>query len=164
VPESLVEQAVAAIKADLEAIAGDNGTNYWYTPEAVVRVDEYRSAHLKERYDTIYLLRETGPERTIPGAAFGEVDAIVEQYVLMARRDGRNADERDPFDASTLSGTIRNRMIRDVVKKLESDYTLGGLVFNVEYKSVERDFQEPEGWIVAEVAFDVTYSHSRETP
>lgn len=164
-PESIVEQIVAAIKTDLEAIVGDSGTNYWYTPDIVVRVDEYRNAHLKEIYDTIYLIRETGYERTTDiAAAFGEVGAMLEVFVMALTKDPRNADERDPFDATTLAGTYRNRMVRDVVKKLESDRTLGGLAFNVEYSGVGRDFEEPEGWIVAEIAFDVHYIHTLETP
>jgi hypothetical protein len=163
-PESLVEQIVAAIKTDLEAIAGDYGTTYWYTPDIVVRVDEYQNAHLKDVYDTIYLLRETGNERTAAIAAFGEVGAAFEVFVMVLLKDDRNADERDPFDASTLSGTLRNRMIRDVIKKLEGNRTLGGLAFDVEYSGVGRDFQEPEGWIVGEVAFEVSYIHALGTP
>ncbi len=162
--ESLVEQIVAAIKTDIEAIAGDNGTNYWYTPDIVVRVDEYRNSHLKEAWDIIYLLRETGDERITPYAAFGEVSAIVEMFVMVMQKDTRNADERDPFDATTFSGTIRNRMIRDVVKKIEGNHTMGGLAYNVEYRGIARDFEEPEGWIIGEIAFDVTYTHNMETP
>jgi hypothetical protein len=90
-------------------------------------VDEYRNAHLKEVYDTIYLLRETGDERISNFAAFGEVSATFDLFIMVLQKDERNADERDPFEATTLSGTIRNRMIRDVVKKLEGNYTLGGL-------------------------------------
>jgi hypothetical protein len=163
-PESLVEQIVAAIKTDIEAISEDNGTNYWYTPDIVVRVDEYHSAHLKEAFDIIYLLRETGDERVSNIAAFGEVGGIFELFVMVMQKDSRNADERDPFDATTFSGTIRNRMIRDVVKKLEGNHTLGGLAYNAEYRGIARDFQEPTGWIIGEIALDVTYTHDMETP
>ncbi len=163
-PESLVERIVAAVKTDIEAIAGDNGTNYWYTPDIVVRVDHYEREHLKEAYDIIYLLRETGDERIANFAAFGEVSSIFEIFVMAMQKDTRNADERDPFDASTLSGTIRNRMLRDVIKKLEGNHTVGGLAYNLEYTGVGRDFEEPAGWIVGEVAFDVTYTHDMENP
>jgi hypothetical protein len=127
-------------------------------------VDEYRNAHLKEVYDVIYLLRETGDERVNNFAAFGEVGATFEIFVMVMQKDDRNADERDPFDATRLSGTIRNRMIRDVVKKLEGNHTVGGLAYNAEYRGIGRDFQEPEGWIIGEVALEVTYTHDMETP
>jgi hypothetical protein len=42
-PESKVEQILAAIKTSLEGITGDSGTTYWYTPGIVIRVDYTQS-------------------------------------------------------------------------------------------------------------------------
>jgi hypothetical protein len=163
--ESKVEQILAAIKTDLEAIAGDGGTTYWYTPGKVIRVDYTESrVQFKDGYgNPIYMVSDTGDDSATPIAvAFGETGRSLGVFVLVAYQDNRS--DWDAYTASTLSGTIRNRMIKDVVKKIELDRLLGGLVFDTEYLEVKRDFIEPDGWILGEVYFNVTYQHDIGDP
>ncbi len=63
-PESVVEQILASLKTELEAITDDDGVTYWYTPSKVVRVDYFDSElHFKSGYgDYVYLIRDTGDE------------------------------------------------------------------------------------------------------
>lgn len=163
--ESKVEQILAAIKTQLEAISEDDGTTYWYTPGKVIRVDYTESrVQFKEGYgNPIYMVSDTGDDGPHPiVAAFGETGRRLGVFVLTAYQDSRG--DRDAYTATTLSGTIRNRMVKDVVKRIELNRTLGGLVFDTEYLDVKRDFVEPEGWILGEVYFDVTYQHDIGDP
>lgn len=162
--ESLVERISAAIKTDLEGITGDSGTTYWYTPGKVIRVDYTESRVVfKTGYgNPVYMVSDTGDDGPGAVAEFGETGRTLGVFVLCAYQDDRG--ERDPYEASTLAGTIRNRMIRDVVKKIELDSTLGGLAFDVVYRDVKRDFEEPIGWILGEVYFEVTYEHTIGAP
>jgi hypothetical protein len=165
--ESKVEQIVAAIKTDLEAITGDSGVTYWYTPGKVIRVDYTESrVSFKSGYgNPIYMVSDTGPDDPDgESAATGEIGRSFGVYVLCAYQDDRG--ERDPYEATTLSGTIRNRMLKDVVKKLELDRMLSGLafVYDVEHGEAKRDFEEPTGWILGEAFFEVTYQHDIGDP
>ncbi len=164
--ESKVEQILAAIKTSLEAITGDSGTTYWYTPGKVNRVDytESRVQFKTGHGNPIYMVSDTGNDGTSPvPAGFGETGRAFSVFVLCAYRDDRG--ERDPYEAATLaSGTIRNRMIKDVTKKIELDRTLGGLVMDTEYLDVKRDFVEPKEWILGDVFFEVTYHHNIGDP
>ena len=166
-PESIVEQIQAAIKTSLEAIAGDSGVTYWYTPTKVVRTDSFDSREMfRDGYgDYQYYINDTGDEDdTTDPAGSGEAANRLDVYIMLAAKD--TGDDRDPFTATLLSGTIRNRMIKDVVKKLESDSTLGlgGKVFNSKPERMRRDFVEPEGWILAWVHNVVTYYHALGSP
>jgi hypothetical protein len=164
-PESIVEQILAAIKTSLEAITGDDGTTYWYTPGTVVRTDYFDSRQMFRTGfgDYLYFIRDTGDENeTVDPTAFGERADDLDVFIMLAAQDTRG--DRDPFTATLLSGTIRNRMVKDVVKKLEGDLTLGGVAFNIRAGLKRRDFVEPEGWILAEVHFIVTYYHTLGSP
>ena len=162
--ESIVEQIIAQVKTDLEAITGDNGTTYWYTPGKVIRVDYFDSKnHFRTGYgDYIYMIRDTVDEDEAPrAAAMGGMADLFDLYILLAARDTRGNE--DPFKATTAAGTIRNRMIHDVRKKLETDHTRGGLALDTRFHE-RRDFVEPDGWIVGEVQCVITYTHTRGSP
>lgn len=163
--ESIAEQILAKIKTELEAITGDNGAAYWYTPGKVVRVDYFNSKTVfKDGYgNPIYLIRDTGDEdENSEYATMGGMASDLGVFVMVAYQDDRG--ERDPFTATTLSGTIRNRMLRDVQKKMETDHTRGSLAINTAQFSKRRDFVEPAGWILGELHFVVSYEYTRGTP
>ena len=163
--ESIVEQIQASFKTELEAIAGDGGTNYWYTPGVVVRVDSFNSRqHFKDGYgDYLYLVNDSGDDRpTIQPAGFGETARVLDVFVMVAAKDLRG--DRDPFTATLKAGTIRNRMIKDVSKMLDGNYNRGSLAFDTEHSDTRRDFAEPDGWIVGELYFQVTYKHNIGEP
>jgi len=165
VSESIVEQILAKIKTELEAISGDSGTTYWYTPGKVARVDYFDSKMvIKEGYgNPLYLVRDTGDEDENPEfATMGGMASDMDIYIMCAYKDDRG--NKDPFTADTLSGTIRNRMLRDIQKKMESDVTRGSLAIDTSRFSKRRDFAEPQGWILAEIQFVVTYTYTRGTP
>ena len=161
--ESKVEQIVASIKTDLEAITGDDGATYWYTPGKVIRVDYLESrVSFKDGYGSpIYMVGDTGSDRPSATAAFGETGRALGIFVLAA---AQHEDDRDPYTATVVPGTIRNRLVKDVVKKIESNRMRGGLALDTEYLDVKRDFDEPEGWILAEIYFEVTYQHDIGDP
>lgn len=159
--ESIVEQILAKFETDLDAIVGDNGTTYWYTPDKVVRVPKWAREWLKPEYNTIYLIRDTVDTRLLPGDEFGSESEDIYAYVMVAQQDKRS--QQDPFKASTKAGTIRERMIQDVANKMTSTPTLGGLAeFGINYVGALREIEvEGGGWIAAELAFELRYTHAR---
>jgi hypothetical protein len=163
--ESVVEQIVDNIKTELEAVSGDNGTTYWYTPEKVVRVDYYLDQYFKSATGygpVVYFLRDTGDDRrTRQPEAFGDTARELDVFIMATYQDN---EERDPFKTSTNRGTVRNRMLQDVEKVLEANYHRSGLAFNTELIDVRRDFREPQGWILGELYFVVTYTHDIGAP
>ena len=109
------------------------------------------------------MVSDTGDDSPSPvSAGFGETGRSFAVFVLTAYQDKRG--DRDAYTASVLAGTIRNRMVKDVVKKIELGRRLGGLVFDTEYLDVKRDFVEPDGWILGDVFFEVTYQHDIGDP
>lgn len=164
--ESKVKQIKAGLKTEIEAIAGDNGTTYWYTPDKVVRVDSFDSRqNFRDGYgDYIYLIRDTPNEdENIGMAAFSGMAHDLDIWLLLMARD--KLGDIDPFTATTLKGDVREKMIQDVRKMLENDVTRGGLALNTARYYIMRDFEdEPQGWIVAEISCVITYTHTRGDP
>lgn len=161
--ESIIEQIQAKVKTELAAIVGDAGVNYWYTPDKVTRVDEWHRNHLVETYGIIYLVSDRGDVNlNLRESALGKDARDLDVPILVAYQDKR--DEKDPHRATTGSGTIRNRMLQDVTKKLNSDYKRGALAINTEIPRELRDFEEPAGWIVGELLATVTYDHEFASP
>ncbi len=165
-PESQARQIIDQIKTELEAISGDSGTTYWYTPDKVVRVDSFdMRQNFRDGYgDYIYLIRNTPDEDDNPSmAAYDEEGNDLDIWILMMARN--TLGDPDPFTATTLRGDIRERMIQDVRKALETDNTRGGLAIDTSQYHIMRDFEdEPSEWIVAEISCLVTYTHTAGDP
>ena len=166
--ESKHHQIAEALKARFTAIVTDGGTTYWYTPAKVVRVQAWDRLIADPSVEQVYALR-AGEERhteesTGDAASGGGVKAEAEFFVLLLR-PSLAADE-NPFgaDASTKP-TEQDRMVRDFLRALWLDVTLGGLVENVVDGSlvIDRDV-DVEGWAVAEARFTVVYSYLSRTP
>lgn len=164
--ESHVKQIMAGLKTEIEAITGDRGVTYWYTPSKVVRVDSFDSRqNFRDGFgDYIYLIRDTPDEdENIGEAAFSQMAHDLYIWLILEARDKRG--DSDPFTASTLKGDVREKMIQDVRKMLENDVTRGGLALDTSNYHILRDFQdEPQGWIVAEISCVITYTHTRGDP
>ncbi len=162
--ESLVEQILAGFKTSLEAIEADGGTTYWNTFDKVSRCDVFHRDLLVPHYDTIALVRDTGDDRPNDAdSAFGEESRELDVWIQVHTQDKRG--ERDAHRASTLAGTIRNRLIRDVATKIMSDLKRGGLAIHTARDAELRDlFIEQGGWIGAELLYTVTYYHDLGSP
>ena len=162
--ESLVERILAGFKTSLEAIEADGGTTYWNTFDKVSRCDVFHRDLLVPHYDTIALIRDTGDDRPNDAdSAFGEESRELDVWIQVHTQDKRS--ERDAHRASTLAGTIRNRLIQDVATKIMSDFKRGGLALGTDRGPELRDlFIEQGGWIGAELLYTVTYYHDLGSP
>lgn len=167
--ESIHWQIVEAIRAKLAAIAGDGGATYWYTPTHVLRVSSWERMLADSSLEQILALRaqeEThGEEGTGSLSTGGSVRTRAELTLLMLRRDER--DTTNPFEeASPTREQIVDRMVRDVLRALWDDVTLGGLAINVVAGSfiVDRDVAVEGKWAVAEARFAVDYDYLAKTP
>lgn len=166
--ESRHWQISAALISALEAIEGDNGATYWYEPSRVVR--EAFSERLMADASLTHILALRAQEEshseqsTGSSATGGVVGAVAEFTLLMLRRDERATD---PFDeASPTRGQIVDRMVRDVLRAIWSDVTLGGLASNIVAGSlvIDRDVAVEGPWAVAEMRFSVEYDYLALTP
>lgn len=161
--ESIHYQVLEAIQSRLAAIAGDGGSTYWYTPDKTVRCTVYdRLLADPSAGDQIYAVR-AGEERHQEETA-QSVAAEAEVFVLMLRRTAE-VDESPFGPDGGLKAREQDRMAQDILRKLWSDPTLGGLVNNVagDRLYLDRDV-DIEGWACVEARFTVFYSYDKGTP
>lgn len=161
--ESIHSQIAEALKARFAALVGNSGTTYWYTPARVVRVQAYDRLIADPSVGSIYAIR-AGEERHSEEGTGGLTAAEAEFWVLLLRPT--QASDDNPFGSDESTKAIeQDRMVRDFLRALFLDVTLGGLASNVVDGSlvVDRDV-EVEGWAVAEARFTVRYSYQALTP
>jgi hypothetical protein len=92
------------------------------------------------------------------------VAAEAEFWVLLLRPT--LASDDNPFGSDESTKAVeQDRMVRDFLRALLLDVTLGGLVSNVVDGSlvIDRDV-DVEGWACAEARFTVRYSYQALTP
>jgi hypothetical protein len=160
--ESLHYQIAEALKARLASIVGDNGATYWYTPDRVVRVQSYDRALADTSLGMIYAI-VAGEEQHREEAT--QVIAAEAEFIVLMLRPTQAADDA-PFgvDESTKARE-QDRMVRDFLKALWSDVTLGGLANNVVDGSLIVDRAvDVDGWAVVEARFAVSYSYPSGAP
>lgn len=161
------EQILAAIKTRLAAIVGDSGVNYWYTPTAVARIDNWAAWEPEwfdqGNYTTVYLIRG-GDETVIEHVDFS-IDRELEYFILGGTKF--DTSTLNPFSQTgTISQTVQNRLIADVQKKIWSDVTLGGLggIINNEVTDVGRMTPMVEGWAVVQFRLKCLFNTPHTTP
>ena len=166
--ESKHNQIAAALKARFEGIVGDSGTTYWYTPAKVARVQSYDRLLADPTVGMVYALRageERHREESTGAAATGGILAAEAEFFVLLLRPTAAADD-NPFGADASTKALeQDRMVRDFLRALFLDVTLGGLASNIADGSliVDRDV-EVEGWAVAEARFTVLYTYPARTP
>ena len=158
-----------AIRAKLAAIVSDGGATYWYTPSYALRVTSYERLLADTSLTHIYALRAGeelhGEQGTGSVSTGGSVRATAELNLLMLRKD--ESATTNPFEeASPTREQIVDRMVRDVLRALWTDVTLGGLAINIAASSlfIDRDVAIEGPWAVAEARFSVDYDYLALTP
>lgn len=161
--ESKHHQIAEALKARLAAIVGDGGTTYWYTPARAVRVQAYDRLVADPSIGQVYAVR-AGEERHTEAGTGGLLGVEAEFWVLILRQTEAADDQPFGADESTKA-TEQDRMVRDFLRALWLDVTLGGLVENVVDGSlvIDRDV-DVELWACAEARFTVRYTYQALTP
>lgn len=163
--ESILEQALETLQDNLEAINGDDGTTYWYTPDAVWVVPFFEDRHLDDSVGDpahIILIRPDIEyhEEYATQTARGTCDV----FILLARKFEPSTELPPDADIPTRS-TVVNRMVRDVMRVLWADPQLDGLVENVSAEPITVDRErEVEGWAMAEIRIQLRYPYYRSTP
>lgn len=166
--ESVHHRIAEAIKARLAAIVGDNGATYWYSPDRVVRVQAWDRLIADPTVGMVYGIRageERHREESTGGPSTGGIVAAEAEFWVLMLRPSSAADDQ-PFGADeSTKATEQDRMVRDFLRALWLDVTLGGLASNISDGSlaIDRDV-DVEGWAVAEARFVVLYSYPARTP
>lgn len=166
--ESKHNQIADALKARFAAIVADGGATYFYTPAQVARVQAYDRLLADPTVGQVYALRageERHREESTGGAVTGGIVAAEAEFFVLLLRPTAAVDD-NPFGADASTKAIeQDRMVRDFLRALFLDVTLGGLASNIVDGSliVDRDM-EIEGWAVAEARFTVLYTYPSRTP
>ena len=158
--ESTAQQIRANIVTALASITKTG--NYHGPTPTVLQVPVFDSrrfllpAHASQR---VFWVRDTSPEVSNPGlSSFGKIARDMTVFVMLLERLDK---EWDPYQSTGVSpGTTRDRMIQDALMKLYEDNYRSTLALNTQVLDPERDFEEPRGWVVAELPVVVTYEHT----
>jgi hypothetical protein len=161
--ESKHEQIEESIIVRLASIVSDGGVNWWFTPDRVIRYPAWTEACLDPSLTTVYVL---SPEEEVDTEA-GTGLTVKAQARLDLLLCTQYAGAENPFQVEPPSrGTLQNRMVRDVKKKLREDISLGGLTRNLDFVGTDRSAEstwEPK-WAVVLVRLLATYSYQAPTP
>lgn len=153
--EPTTERAAAAIRALLAGISA--GSTYWYTPERVAMCAYFDESWLEGLGGPVYLIR-AGEERVREDTT-SQVEIATDFHILVAVKSETATD--NPFllqdGGETGRSTVLNRVIRDVIQRLLTDPTLGGIAINVMHETarVDREFFLMGDWLCAEITTTV---------
>lgn len=164
VAASFHEQIAAALQVALAAIVfDDSGYNA-----------EYKVA--RTRWWKREWLGASGTKREIfirPGEemhrelATQQTEARMEVFLLICQESKRSDDNpwQELKTGRETGWQVENKGVRDVLKKILSDVTLGGLADNLVADSLIVDrAQFVEGWDVTEVRFSIQYHYPSSAP
>lgn len=148
----------------LDAIEGDDGATYWFTPDHVERVPDVTDLTLlNERFNTMYFIAP-GDERNVEQPML-QFEKEVEIDLLLVQQHHQTIE---PFVAKVdpIMWTIQNRMMQDVEKALLADTSFGGLVTNAEIPIRQRGAEDTWslGWAVVFAQIMVNYTHDYDAP
>jgi hypothetical protein len=166
VAESIPEQIAAALRSRFLAITADGGTTYWYKPDAVL---------VAEMTETV--LTGAGGARTIYVLDPRSCSVVEESNLslrgelelhLIVLYDMRLATI-DPWATATTHDRflLESRMVRDAIRCLQADVTLGAITINTNASSIDVEYGlhiEAEKWACAALTFSVSYSCDKGAP
>ncbi len=167
--ESIAEQIAAALQAKLATIVGDAGVTYWYTPAYVARTPGVGKGLIDEALVTadkpaLYAVIPDEEEHVEDASQMMRAGQKI--YLFLAVRY-QPTSELPYAQSAPIRWTVQNRMVRDVMKKLLSDVTLGGLVLNLFDGRilVDRSARTYEdGWALVFIYFRVMYDYAFGAP
>lgn len=164
--ESIHEQIVAALKTLLEGIVGDGGATYWYTPDRVLRRPAFTENILDSSLTTIYCL-SPADEDDVFRDSNREIRSAM-RVTLTVASQFTPPSEADPFDQPDPDQwKVQSRLVRDVKKRIRSDYRLGGLCLWVEIPITELGAEQTDilqGWALAFMNLVINYRYADTAP
>lgn len=162
-PEAIPDQVADAIVTQLQAIVGDLGATYWYTPGLVRRAHVVSDQVLQASLETIYVL--TPDRKTEERKAFGTGSVPIEATQFLTLTLLGRFQTSNELNADPSRWTIQERMKRDITKKLLEDPTLGGLTFALDLTdSIEEPENYVDGWAVVFQRLEARYVYDQATP
>lgn len=167
-PESKHELIADGIRQLLASIESDHGVNFWYEPDAVLRVTFFEDSWLDSSIGRGYLIFIRPGEEIHTEETAGEIRAEMEIFLLIARKNGRATE--NPFTESSPTRWLElNRAVRDILKKLwswsSSSYFSGTGIENISADGILIDrTQEAGGWVLGQIRLRPVYSYAKEDP
>lgn len=159
------EQIAAALVSAFSSIVAD-GEDYNFTPAHVIRVRWWNRKWLTDEKRPLIIFVRPGQEAHREYAT-EQAAADMELLLLVCSKDARGS-ENDAFKeaAGSESGwQVENKAVRDVLRKIWEDVTLGGLADNLVRDSLIVDrAQAVAGWDVTEIRFVISYHYQKDAP
>lgn len=148
--DTILEQAMAALQTNLEAIKVSNG--YETDVKQVLRMPgsgasrgSYPVINQWELQDTV----QEGPGEQVPVLFVSRVKRVLLELWMRSRSD-------QPTDINNLIG--------DTIKAVKADHNLGGLVIDMEIQTVRIAVSDDSSLVGAEVDVNVWYRHRLSNP
>lgn len=178
--EAVYTQIIAGVRSRLQAIVGDGGTSYWWTPHAVVVSPALTQLCLRSSLGTgfetdpatIYVL-SPGPEEKA-GATLGRNGsqrAVMSLDLSLCRFFPANEDPHDPPNPDRV--TVQSRLLRDAEKALLKDiadgvqplFGVAGCV-GIEVSAADRTAEATweQNWALAFLRAEISYFYPVTTP
>lgn len=172
-PSPMAEQIFDAMETALEAIVGDGGTTYSYTPAAVVRAHAFTAEVLDPSVSgdrVIYCLIPGDQQETRPGAFSRVRLSQLPVTVIAAKRfDGATDNPFSPPSPSRWE--VQELLIRDAERALLNSDSLNGrgaspLAICLDVPERDRSTEETfvEGWALALLRVEVLYQYQDTAP
>jgi hypothetical protein len=164
VPESNHEQIVAALRTLLQGIVADGGVTAWYTPDRVLRVPAFTESCLDSSLATIYCLSPADEDDE-----FRDSNRSVRSEMRVDLTVASQfTPSEDPFDQPDPDQwKIQSRLVRDVKKRIRSDYRLGGLCLWIDIPSTEYGAEQTDtlrDWAIAFLRLVIHYHYADTAP
>jgi len=165
--EPIRERILDDIKDAIDAITA--GSNYWYTPDKVLRTDPPALKILQQqRLNLVYLISE-GVETEEHASTGGFQDCLFEVFVFGSQI--WNPTNHDEFDREAAGedpkSTVRNKMVADIKRSLNVDWNRGGLALNTnitDIRPVYADVREIAQKACFEMRLDIHYKYQKLSP
>jgi hypothetical protein len=171
-PESKAEQAIEALCEQLAANMIADGAVYHYNAVRVLRYPTWQGIDLNQFVDDpeyplggdgALILVRPGME-VIAEEASGQLLCELDVYLVIAAVYQPTSE--DGSAEPVLEQTVQNRLVRDVLKAVFEDVSLGGAadVYNARVSDVDRASHYVEGWAIVELTLRIQYGPNRENP
>lgn len=169
--EALDELIMQGVQTALQAVVSDGGTNYWYTPDHVLRSQALRGDHfssMPKESTVAYVI--TGDRKSCEDQDNCKHLSTMTFDVWGLYRLPLTPDNNEYAKSVPLVPTIQSRLARDIEAALIKNPMISQLAGKVQDGPfVDNDSRAPEdtdfeGFAVSVQGFRLTYVHSWGTP
>lgn len=165
--EPIRERILDDIKDALDAITA--GSDYWYTPDVVIRTDPPVLKLLQGQNDTLIYFISEGNETEEHWSTGGYQQCALECFIFGSQLWDPTTHEEFAREAAgeDPKSTMRSKMVHDVKRALNVDWTRGALAQNTNITDVRPayiDVSETVQKVCFEMRMEILYTYQKLSP